>query len=99
MIKTLTLKTACAFFIAICFTACQFNSTYLNRDEDKKDAEKVTNQLFDFIKNKKYEESYALYSDKFWEVTSKQKMKSYDSITNAKLGELDSINLDKWETR
>jgi hypothetical protein len=33
--------------VALLLFSCQFNSTYLNREEDKDAAEKITNQYFD----------------------------------------------------
>lgn len=79
--------------------SCQFNSSYVNRVEDKDAAEKITNQYFDLLKAKKYDESFALFSDKFWTVTSKEKTKEIFTVTNKKLGALVDIKLDHWETR
>ncbi|MGZ3926441.1 MAG: hypothetical protein ACXVJG_05735 [Mucilaginibacter sp.] len=91
------------FFSIVLFltalSACVFTTTYTNRDEDKKDAEKVTNKLFDYLKNKNYDATYGLYSKDFWEVTSKIKMKDLYTFTQDKLGDLESTSLSEWETK
>lgn len=92
----------------ICFTllittvvlnGCSFNNTYINREEDKKDGEKVTNKFFELIKAKKYNDTFKLYSSQFWTVTSKDKLLEMYTATENKLGDLDSTTVSKWETR
>ena len=90
-----------SFFIILLllFYSCNFNSTYLNREEDKKDAEKVANKYYDLIKAKNFEGTYGLFGDEFWKVTSKEKLKELFIATQEKLGKLDTTKLDHWETR
>ena len=62
-------------FIAIylgVITGCTYSASYLNRDQDKQEGEKVTNQLFDALKNKSYDTAFKLFSKRFFETTSNQ---------------------------
>jgi len=86
-------------FILLLLNSCNFNSTYLNREEDKNDAEKIANQYYNFIKAKNYEATYGLFNNEFWKVTSKEKLKELFIATQNKLGGLDTITLDHWETK
>jgi len=83
----------------ITLNGCSFNNTYINREEDKKDGEKVTNKLFELIKAKKYNDTFKLYSNQFWAVTTKDKLLELYTATENKLGDLDSTTVNKWETR
>ncbi|MEO3407154.1 DUF4019 domain-containing protein [Mucilaginibacter sp. CAU 1740] len=94
-------KSICLAILAclITLSGCKFNSTYINREDDKQAAEKVTNKFFELIKAKKYNDTFKLYSDKFWTVTPKSKMLEIYTMSEKKLGELNSATVDNWETR
>lgn len=83
----------------ITMTACHFNSQYLNREEDKKEAEKITNELYQLLKEKNYDATTKLFSKKFFEVTDKEKLFKIFGMTIEKLGKLKVIEIEKWETR
>jgi hypothetical protein len=83
----------------IALNGCTFNKTYINRKKDEQDAEKVTNQFFKLLKAKKYTDTFKLYSDQFWRVTSKDKLMEIYTFTDTKLGDLDSTKVSRWETR
>ena len=80
-------------------SSCNFNSQYINREEDKKAAEEITNQFYEFIQNQDFNKSLDLFSNKFWEATPKEQMIQILSATREKLGDLEEINLLEWETR
>ena len=90
-------------FLSVCtvltLASCQFNSQYINREEDMKDAEKVTIQLFDLLKIKNYEATTALFSKKFFEVSSEEKLFELFAAANNKLGELQDTKIESWETK
>lgn len=79
--------------------SCHVNSVYLNREEDKKDAEKVTNKLFELIKTKDYKQTTGLFSKQFYEVSSKEKLFDIFTATNLKLGNLQETKIETWETK
>jgi hypothetical protein len=91
-----TLLSLCTVMI---FSGCHFNSQYINSEGDRQDAEKVTARLYELIKSKNYEEATGLFSNKFFEVSSKQKLIEFFTATNKKLGDLVSTKIETWQTR
>lgn len=85
--------------VLMILTSCHFNSQYINREEDKVAAEKVTSKLFEACKKQNYESTLKFYSDKFFEVTNGEKIIDIYTATHEKLGNLLEINLELWETR
>lgn len=86
----------CLFFA---LTGCNFNSAYLNREEDKKDAEKVADQFYTLLEKNDLKNISPLLSHQFKAVTSAQKLNDYLTGTVNKLGEIKSKKLDHWETK
>lgn len=86
----------CLLFAA---TSCNFNSTYLNREEDKQDAEKVANQFYTLLQKKDFQKIDPLLSNRFKATTSKEKLNAYLTGGLNKLGEIKSKKLDHWESR
>ena len=80
-------------------TSCNFNSTYINREEDKKDAEKIANQFYTLLQKKEYQKLDTLLSNRFKATTSKEKLNAYLTGGLNKLGEIKSTKLDHWESR
>lgn len=80
-------------------TSCNFNSTYLNREEDKQDAEKVANQFYTLLQKKDFQKIDPLLSNRFKATTSKEKLNAYLTGGLNKLGEIKSKKLDHWESR
>jgi len=80
-------------------TSCNFNSTYINREEDKKDAEKVSDQFYTLLEQKDFNKLSPLLSNQFKAVTSTKKLNEYLTGTVSKLGEIKSKKLDHWETK
>ena len=85
--------------IIMCLSNCSFNSQYINREEDKKDAERITTQLYDFLKDQNYKETLEFFSDKFFEVTDQEQLIKIYTKTREKLGDLKEIKIEQWETR
>ncbi len=89
------------FFVAIfgLITSCHFNDQYLDREEDKNDAEKITSEFYKNLQNHDSIALFKLFSDKFWGNTDS--IKFYKDISNieGKLGKLEKIELDHWNTR
>ncbi|MDQ0641356.1 hypothetical protein QF042_004921 [Pedobacter sp. W3I1] len=86
----------CLFFT---LTGCNFNSAYLNREEDKKDAEKVADQFYALVEKNDLKNLSPLLSDQFKATTSTQKLNDYLTGAVNKLGEIKNKKLDHWETK
>jgi hypothetical protein len=84
---------------ATTLTSCSFNRTFTNREEDKKEAEQVTTKLYELLKNKKYKESTELFSEKFFEISDKERLFDIYKMTEEKLGAVQETNIDSWETK
>ncbi len=85
--------------VILLFNSCRFTSTFTNNVADRKDAEKITNQLYELLKKGRYEETTVLFSKRFFEVTSKEKLFEIFKATNVRLGELVQTKLEQWETQ
>lgn len=97
--KTQLLKIVFNSVIILILMGCHFNGQYLNREEDKSEAEMITNQFYTKIKNQEFNESLALFSDKFFEYSDRQELLKILTATNNKLGVLQSTKLEKWDSR
>ncbi len=93
-----TLFVSGMLFIAL-LMGCSFNATYLNRPEDKTDAEAVTNLLFLDLQNKNYDSAYSLFSDEFYKVTPKDKLKKIFTAIQNEQGDLQEVNLKECNTK
>lgn len=88
-----------AILLISTLSSCQFNRTFTNREEDKKEAEQVTSKFYELLKSKKYEETTALFSEKFFEVSDKEKLFQIYKITEEKLGALQEVAIGDWQTK
>jgi hypothetical protein len=86
-------------FAALLVSGCSFNSTFTNNIEDRKDAEKVTNKLYELIKKKDYEATTVLFSKRFFDASNKEKLFEIFNATNVKLGSLEKTEIGQWETQ
>ena len=57
------------FSLLLIASSCNFNSTYLNREEDKKDAEKVADQFYTLVEKNDLKNLSPLLSNQFKAVT------------------------------
>ena len=88
MIMLFKMKPIVIFCIAaLLVSGCSFNSTFTNNIEDRKDAEKVTNKL------------YELFSKSFFDANNKEKLFEIFNATNVKLGSLEKTEIGQWETQ
>ncbi|MGN7988044.1 hypothetical protein ACTJKC_11930 [Pedobacter sp. 22226] len=85
--------------LLLILTGCNFNSTYLNREEDKKDAEKVTNEFYKVLEKKEFGKLTPFFSPRFTAVTKPEKLNEFLVATTNKLGEIKSKKLDHWESK
>lgn len=99
--KNISQKLFLFFIIPIClvFSSCRFNSTYNNRETDKQDGEKAVAAFYELLKNKSYKETYRLFDKRFFEVTDTQKLNEIYNIAFEKLGDVESYDIEKWETQ
>ena len=84
--------------IPIFVTSCNFSNEYKNRESDRQDAEKVTAELFGFIKQSDFEKATTLFGKEFYEVYSKEDLIKIFESTESKLGGLKSTELYDWNT-
>lgn len=96
-----TTKKILLFFAALIFliiTGCHFNSSYNNREEDKKDGEIVISEFYELLKNGDFKATYKLFDKRFFEITDTQKLNEIYNLSLEKLGEVESYEIEKWET-
>lgn len=80
-------------------SSCHFNSTFINREEDENEAEKITNRFYHLIKTNEYSKTYPLFSNAFFTVTDTVKLNNMFLTTYEKLGPIEALTVSKWETR
>ena len=87
------------YFLFLLLFGCNFNATYNNRVEDKNEAEKVADKFYSLIRKTKYQDTYKLFGKKFFQVTDTSKLDDIFQFTYTKLGAIDNMNLDHWQTQ
>lgn len=99
--KNIFNKSLVFFVITICLfvSSCRFNSSYNNRESDKQDGEKVIVEFYELLKNKDYKQTYTFFDKRFFEVTDTQKLNEIYDISFEKLGDVESYDIEKWETQ
>ncbi|ROI00681.1 hypothetical protein [Chryseobacterium daecheongense] len=86
-------------FIAFLLISCSFNQTFSNRESDKIDAEKISDKFYwELMYGPNREKTYELFSDKFFEVTNKDKLNDILTVSQNELGPIEEHTLVKWET-
>ncbi len=85
--------------ISFLLISCSFNQTFSNREEDKKDAEEISQKFFWELKyGGNLDTIYNLFGDKFFEVTDKEKLLQIINTTQNDIGRVEEYDLVKWET-
>lgn len=90
--------------IALLVISCNFNKTYHNREEDKQEAEKITEKFYDLIKKNERQEAFKLFGKKFFNVeqgkiTNKEQLGQMLNDINSECGDkISNIQLNTWET-
>lgn len=85
--------------IPLFFIGCNFNKTYRNREEDKQEAEKITEKFYSLIKNNKRKEALKLFGEKFFKLTRKDQLNEMLNEINSSCGsKISDTKLITWET-
>lgn len=66
------MKTRILILLSFILLSCNFNKVYKDREEDKREAEKITNKFYKYIKEEENQKALTLISDKFFNVTNKK---------------------------
>lgn len=80
------------------FISCNFNSINKNREEDKKDAEKITDQFYNLIKQNNKEEIFKLCGNELFKLAPKEKVNQMLDTSSSQFGNIESYSLIYWET-
>jgi len=96
-LKHLSLPLISSLLIVLC--GCNFTSSFTNRDADKNDAEKVTNKFFEYSKKNDTAAIYKLFSKKFYEAASKEKLNTILTGSQKRLGDMVGDSLIDWQTK
>jgi hypothetical protein len=91
-------KTILILFISTFITSCTFNSSYVDREVDRQEAERVTVKFFYLLHEKKFNETHSLFSPRFMEVTNKEKLNQLFQASEEKLGSVKDQSLESWNT-
>lgn len=91
-------KTLFLFGIILVVGGCKFQTTRINQEKDKKEAEVITDQFHELIKKEDYQTSLNLFSDSVFSSLEKEKVLEAFIATTEKLGLLKETKLSKWET-
>ncbi|CAD7810345.1 hypothetical protein CHRY9390_02163 [Chryseobacterium aquaeductus] len=93
------MKKILLFFILATLVSCSFNQTFSNRESDKDEAQKVAEKFYwELQYGSNQDKMYELFSDKFFEITSKEKLNQLNLDTQNHRGIIKQNDLVKWET-
>ncbi|NUY80569.1 hypothetical protein HUK80_06660 [Flavobacterium sp. MAH-1] len=87
-----------SLFLLILLSACQFNSTYSNREEDKAEAEAVVEDFYAALRTKDYEKTVPFLSESFLEVSNKADLFQFYAKNDEVLGEIENYTLRDWKS-
>ena len=88
-----------ASLLFLILSACTFNRTYLNKEDDKNDAMQVIGKFYYYLGAKDYNQVFGLFGKQFYKVASKNDLKKIFALTGNKLGDLKDTNIGEWETK
>ena len=91
-------QTLLILLISIFISSCTFNSSYVDRDVDRQEAERVTVKFFYLLRDKKFNETHSLFSPRFLEVTNKEKINQIFQTSEERLGSIKDQILESWNT-
>jgi hypothetical protein len=98
MKSIIRLKKFYLLIIAFLLISCNFNQFYKDRETDKVDGEKIPQKFYwELQYGTNQDDIYQLFGEKFFTVTSKEKLAQLLDVTN-KIGPVQEYNLSKWET-
>lgn len=81
------------FGFSLFFSGCTSDSIYDNAESDKQEGLNFANQFFQLLKDKRYEETFKLYDDTIWSLTSKQELLKFYSQIDSVVGPLVTIEI------
>ncbi|PCJ66767.1 MAG: hypothetical protein COA58_04725 [Bacteroidetes bacterium] len=84
--------------VATSILGCNFSRSFKNKEADKKEAEKVTKQFFQDLKDGDFAYATELFGDKFYAATSKVELLKILETNEKKLGTFQSSELTQWNT-
>lgn len=88
----------CLIAFSILFFSCNINSTSTNNESDKIEAETVTNKFYHYLEMNEFDKAKSLFSNKFFEVTDKEKLDKIFRKTIEDCGNLTNFTLEDWNT-
>ncbi|AHJ95892.1 hypothetical protein Hsw_0297 [Hymenobacter swuensis DY53] len=80
-------------------TACHFNSSRLNNEQDKMVAEKLMDGYFSNQKVSQITPNLQLFSARFWQAASRDEVMQLFKKRDEVLGQLQSTSLENWTTK
>ena len=87
------------FLVSFTLLSCNYNNIYTNRESDKNDAEKVSKKFYwEVLHGSNEDDIFKLFSEQFFNVTNKDKLRELISVSNNEFGEISEYNLVHWET-
>ena len=85
-------------FIVSFASSCNVNASYENRENDKKDGEKVTEEFYKFMSKNDFAGTYPLYSDEFFTKIDTATSIAYYSQIDSNCGVVVDYKLVDWKT-
>ena len=79
-------------------SSCNFNRTYTDRPIDREEAERVTVKFYYMLRDKKYNQTHALFSPRFIEVTDTSKLNNIFKTSDEQLGKIEDQTLETCKT-
>ena len=95
--KSLFIKLQLISLIFI-FVGCHFNSSYVDRQEDKNEAEGVTSDFYTYLQRNDFKNSLQLMSSKFFEKSTEEQNIEFMNETNDKLGAVKYARIKEWHS-
>lgn len=79
-------------------TSCSFDKIYENREEDKNEAQKITEKFYYFLQQDNNSYAFKLFSNNFFKVTNQDKLSQVIDKTKNEYGKIQSDSLSNWRT-
>lgn len=93
------MKKICLILISFILISCSFDRTFSNRESDKEEAEKITKKFYwELEHGSNLDNLHNLFSEKFFEVTKKEKLDELNITVQNEMGIVEDYNLQRWET-
>ena len=85
--------------ILLTITGCNINATYIDREDDKKVAEKCINIFYTNLKNNNLKYITSFFTDQFKKKTNEIEFNNFINNINTQIGILQMTTLDHWHTK